>query len=224
MRTWCKLDMGDILLSEGYIWDASIYYSQVDKDFKDDLLGHEARFRNAKISYYTGDFEWAQAQLDVLKASTSKLISNDAMDLSLLITDNLNLDTITDPMLKYATADLLTVQNKFDKALATLDSINTLYPAHSLEDEILYQRHKIAYKRGNFEASATYLRDIIDLFFYDILADNALIELARMNENIFKDEVEAQELYQQLMTDFPGSIYTDEARKRFRYLRGDIYN
>ncbi|NND77580.1 MAG: hypothetical protein HKN39_05305 [Flavobacteriales bacterium] len=224
LKTWCKLDMGDILLSQGYIWDASIYYSQVDKDFKDDLLGHEARFRNAKISYYTGDFEWAQAQLDVLKASTSKLISNDAMDLSLLITDNLNLDTITDPMMKYATADLLTIQNRFDEALATLDSINTLYPAHSLEDEILYQKSKIAYKKGEFETAATYLTDIIDLFFYDILADNALIELAQMNENVFKDEDKAMELYQKLMTDFPGSIYASEARKRFRYLRGDIYN
>ena len=223
-RAWCKLDMGDILLSEGFIWDASIQFSQVDKDFKDDLIGHEARFRNARISYYTGDFDWAQAQLDVLKASTSKLISNDAMDLSLLITDNLNLDTILDPMLKYARADLLTVQNKFPEALATLDSISELYPAHALEDEILYQRYKISYKQGNFEEAANYLSDIVDLFFFDILADNALIELAKMNEQIFKNEERAMELYEQLLTEFPGSIYASEARKRFRFLRGDIYN
>ncbi len=223
-KAWCKLDMGDILLTEGYIWDASIQFSQVDKDFKDDLLGHEARYRNARISYYTGDFEWAQAQLDVLKASTSKLISNDAMDLSLLITDNLNLDTILDPMLKYARADLLTVQNKFPAAIATLDSLSEMYPAHSLEDEILYQRHRIAYKQGQFEKSAEYLTEIVDLFFYDILADNALIELAKMNEEIFKNEEKAMELYERLITEFPGSIYAAEARKRFRFLRGDIYN
>jgi len=223
-KAWCKLDMGDILLTEGYIWDASIKFSQVDKDFKDDLLGHEARYRNARISYYTGDFEWAQAQLDVLKASTSKLISNDAMDLSLLITDNLNLDTILDPMLKYARADLLTVQNKFPEAIATLDSLSEMYPAHSLEDEILYQRHRIAYKQGQFETSSEYLTEIVDLFFYDILADNALIELAKMNEEIFKNEEKAMELYERLITEFPGSIYAAEARKRFRFLRGDIYN
>ncbi|MEM7163106.1 MAG: hypothetical protein AAF487_11780 [Bacteroidota bacterium] len=223
-KAWCKLDMGDILLAEGYIWDASINYSQVDKDFKDDLLGHEARYRNARISYYTGDFDWAQAQLDVLKASTSKLISNDAMDLSLLITDNLNLDTIVDPMLKYARADLLTVQNKFMDATATLDSISEMYPAHSLEDEILYQRHLIAYKQGQFEKSADYLNTIVEDFFYDILADNALIELAILQEEVFENEEKAMQLYEKLITDFPGSIYTAEARKRFRYLRGDIYN
>ena len=40
-----------------------------------------------------GDFEWAQAQFSILKASTSKLIANDALDLSVFIMDNLGLDT-----------------------------------------------------------------------------------------------------------------------------------
>ena len=70
--------LADYYLMQGERWEATLLYSQVDKAFKEDALGHEARFRNAKLSYYTGDFQWAQAQFDILKGSTSKLIANDA--------------------------------------------------------------------------------------------------------------------------------------------------
>ena len=93
-----------------------LLYSQVDKEFKDDLLGQQARFRNAKLSYYAGDFQWAQAQFDVLKASTSKLIANDALDLSIFIMDNLGLDTTSRALMLYSQADLLVFQNNFDGA------------------------------------------------------------------------------------------------------------
>ena len=67
----CKLEYADIMLLSGKVWTAILYYSQVEKSFKENPLGHEAKLRRAKIAYYQGDFEWAQAQLDVLKASTS---------------------------------------------------------------------------------------------------------------------------------------------------------
>jgi tetratricopeptide (TPR) repeat protein len=221
-KAQCKLDLGDVLVAEGYVWDASLYFSQVEKDFKQDILGAEAKFRNARISYYDGDFEWAQAQLDVLKASTSKLISNDAMDLSLLITDNFNLDTITRPMELFAQADLLTFQNRLTEAEASLDALSREFPGHSLDDEVIYQRAKIAEKRGDFEGSALLLQEIVDLYYDDILADNALYELGLMHERVFKDDAKAQELYLKLFTDYPSSLYSADARKRFRRLRGDV--
>jgi hypothetical protein len=45
------------------------------------------------MAYYTGDFNWARRQLDILKAATTQLIANDALNLSLLISDNLNADS-----------------------------------------------------------------------------------------------------------------------------------
>ena len=82
-----------------------------NKDFKENPIGHEAKLSSAKVAYFQGDFSWAQAQLKVLRASTSKLIANDAMKLSLLITDNYNLDTAELPMKTFAKADLLIFQN-----------------------------------------------------------------------------------------------------------------
>ena len=146
-----KLELGDVLLFQNKIWEASLLFSQIELDFKDDVLGHEAKFRNAKISFYTGDFEWAQGQLDVLKASTSKLISNNAMQLSLLITDNFNMDTIPLPMMQYARAELLAYQNQFELSFQTLDSITTAFPGHSLTDEILFTKANIYRKQGDFE-------------------------------------------------------------------------
>ncbi len=216
-----KLELAEILIARNYIWDASLLSSQVDKDFKNDVQGYKAKFLNARISYYVGDFEWAQAQLDVLKGSTSKLISNDAMALSLLITDNLNLDTITEPMKIFARADLLVVQRKFDMALLTLDTITTNYPGHALADDILMRRARISEDTGALDAASNYYKAVIANHYFDILADDALFSLASLYEFKIKDLEKAQEFYKQLMLDFPGSLFVTEARKRFRALRGD---
>lgn len=110
------------------MWEATLLYSQVDKAFKEDELGEEARFKNAHLSFYMGDFPWSQAQLDVLKGSTSELVANDALALSVFMTDNMGLDTSTVPMEMYSRADLLIFQNKFDAAIQTLDSITASFP------------------------------------------------------------------------------------------------
>jgi len=223
-RAEMKLELAKVLIARDYIWDASLLSSQVDKDFKNDILGYQAKFINAQISYYTGDFEWAQAQLDILKGSTSKLISNDAMELSLLITDNMALDTILDPMLMFARADLLTVQNQFDNALLTLDSLQNEYPSHPLNDEILLQKAEIAEKRGKVDEAIDFYEQVVAEYYFEISADNALFRMAELYEIKLGDEEKAQELYKQIITDFPGSLYVVEARKRFRRLRGDKPN
>ncbi|MES2287991.1 MAG: tetratricopeptide repeat protein [Bacteroidota bacterium] len=220
----CKLELADILLMTGDIWEASLRYSQVEKSFKYDAIGQEAKFRNAKISYYTGDFMWAQAQLDVLKGATAKLIANDAMDLSLLISDALAIDTNIAPLMIFSRADLLAFQNKDEQAKITLDSINTLFPNHALADDILYKKAKIVLKHGNYIEAAALYDTIIKTYGDDILGDDALFKLAELNENQFKNLDKAKELYQQLLIKYPGSLYVVEARKRFRKLRGDSFN
>ncbi len=220
-RSEIKLDLAEILIARDYIWDASLLCSQVDKDYKNDILGYRAKFLNAEISYYAGDFSWAQAQLDVLKGSTSKLISNDAMELSLLITDNMNLDTIMEPMLMFARADLMIVQRQYETAISAMDSILTEYPGHALSDEILMRKAQIAEEQYDFEQAISYYQSVVANHYFDITADNALYEMALIYEEKLGDEEKAKELYKQLLVDFPGSLFVVDARKRFRALRGD---
>lgn len=214
----CKLELGDIYVLADLVWDASLIFSQVVLDFKDDPLGHDAKFRNARISYYTGDFTWAQTQLDALKASTSKLISNDAIDLSLLITDNFNLDTITEPMEMFARADLLIMQRRFDDADLVLDSISSTYPGHALDDEILMVKGDMAMERGDVDGAIALYEEIVDLHFDDITGDDALYKLAIIYDETLMDLQKAEELYSKLLFEFSGSLYTVQARKRYREL------
>lgn len=216
-----KLALGDLLVVSNEIWEASLLYSQVDKDFKYDQLGETAKLKNAKIAFYTGDFYWAQAQLDVLKGSTSKLIANDAMDLSLTITDNIGLDSIAEPLEMYARADLLNFKKDYSLAHKTLDSIPEFFPASSLKDDILFLKYEMEYTQRNYDTAATYLRNLLADYAEDILGDDALFELALMEQDIFDNKETAMDLFKQLITTYPASIHVVESRKRFRLLRGD---
>ena len=216
-----KLMLGDLYLIQGEHWESTLLYSQVDKTFKDDQLGNEARFRNARLAYYSGDFTWAQAQFDVLKASTSNLISNDALDLSIFITDNLGLDTSVLPLQEYAGADLLIFQNRFGEAFERLERLQKDFPAHSLEDDIAYLRAQVFMKQRRYEDAAREYTDIIGRHADGIRADNALFALAEINEKHLNNKEKAKELYEKLFIEYSGSTFAVEARKRYRILRGD---
>ncbi len=218
----CKIELADILLFTGDVWEAKLMYGQVEMAFKNDPIGYEAKFKNAKLSFYIGEFGWAKAQLDVLKAATSKLIANDALQFSLLISDNISTDSSTAELAMYARADLLLYRNKYDLALATLDSIFTLATWHPIFDEVLYKKAEIEIKIRNFDKAAGFLSEIVDKYPHDITADDALFMLAELNEQQFNNKDKAMELYEKLLKDYPGSLYVVDARKRFRYLRGDF--
>ena len=219
-----KLTLGDIYLLKGEPWESTLLYAQVEKANDDTPVGHEAKLRNARLSYYRGDFELAQAHLDILKLATSREIANDAMDLSLLITDNTGLDTSAAAMQDYAAIDLLIFQHKLPEALAALDKMLQQYPGHSLTDEIYFQKAKIYEREGNFEQAIANLQKITGNPQNDILSDDALYRMAYIYENNLKEPEKAQELYNQFLVKYQGSVYAAEARKRFRKLRGDKVN
>ncbi|MBS1774481.1 MAG: tetratricopeptide repeat protein [Bacteroidetes bacterium] len=214
-----KLQLGDYNILVGKIWEASLLYSQVDKTFREDMLGEEARFRNAKLAYYRGDFEWAQSQLTVLKASTSELIANDALYLSILITENITPDSNYVPIRRFAHADLLLFQNKDKEAEALLDSITTHFPEHPLRDDILMQKAKLAEKHLEYEKALTLLKEIHDKHGEDVLGDDAVFNTARIYEKYLKKPDDAKKYYEMLILEYPGSTYIQTARNKLNALQ-----
>lgn len=219
-----KLDLGDMNLLVGNIWDASLLYSQVEKDFKYETVGQAAKFRNAKLSYYASDFAWAKTQCDVLKGATTKTIANDALDLSLVISDAIGIDTNTAPLSMFASSELLILQHQYDKALARLDSINSLFSEHTLGDDIYYKKAEIYKLTNRYAEAAKMYENILEFYPTDLYGDDALFKEAELYERYLNDKKKAKQLYQDVLVKYPGSIYVVESRKRYRDLRGDIVN
>ena len=216
-----KLDLGDIYLLIGEPWESTLLYSQVEKTSKETPIGYEAKLRNAKLSYYRGDFTLAQSHLDILKMATSREIANDAMALSLLIKENTMLDTNDIAMMQYAAIDLLIFQNRKTAAADSLKAMRLRYPDHPLADDLFWREANVRLELGEFARSLELLDELIDLYSYDILGDDALFLKARIYEEHLRDRGMAMETYQEFLYKYPGSSFAAESRKRYRRLRGD---
>ena len=220
-KSECNLSLAEILLKTNKPWDAIKIYSELERDFKNEKIGHLAKFNKAKIYFYTGNIDWAKAHLDILKLATSKLIANDAMKMSLLITDNSNLDTSYDVIIMYAKAEYYFVKKEYEKSIYTLDSIIKVFPSHSIKDEIYLLKSNIYIEQGLYDSALQELDKIIKNHYYDIICDEALFKYAEIIEKKHNEEEQAMEIYNKIITDFPNSIYAQKARKKYRKLRGD---
>ncbi|MEZ4979421.1 MAG: tetratricopeptide repeat protein [Chitinophagales bacterium] len=216
-----KLDLGDYYVLDGDVWEATLLYAQVDKDEKDSPIGEDARYRNARLSYYKGEFEWSQAQLGILKGATTELIANNSLQLSVFIMDNLGLDSTTTTMELFADAELMHIQNKDKKAVELLDSILYRYPGHALTDDVYLKKAQISFENRNFNEAINNLNALLLNHSEDILADNALFMLGDIYQNYLNNPDKAMEAYKSIITDYSDSVLMVEARKRFRFLRGD---
>lgn len=216
-----KMDLGDIYVLTKQPWEAILVYEQVAKQFENQPLGNEAKYRSARLFFYVGDFKYAKSQADVLKASTSQLIANDALNLSLLISDNLQSKNDSLALQMYADAEMLQFMNQTNQALTKLDSIDIAFPNNSLTDDILMSKAKIYIKTSDLDKAVNMLKELIATHSESIWIDDALFTLADLYEKRLNNPEEAKKLYQQLMNDYPGSMFNAEARKRFRNIRGD---
>jgi tetratricopeptide (TPR) repeat protein len=206
----------------GKTWRATLLYGQVDKDFKDHPIGHEARYRNARLSFYRGEFEWARAQLEILKGATSDLIANDALQLSLIIKDAIGLDTTTHPLELFAEADLLIFRRHFDRAEELLNELMNTYPGHTLTDNALMAKAEIRMQNRDFEGAFAFYEEVYSNYKDGIVVDEALYKAARLQLDRFDDTAKAIELFEELIFEYPDSYFTVDARREYRALRGSL--
>lgn len=217
-EAFLKLKLADILVAKNNIWDATLLYSQVESDMKNEPIGHEAKLKNAKVFYYIGEFDWANTRLDILKSATSKLISNDAIELSIFINNMREEDTIGFVLRKFAGADLYTYQGKYDSAMLLLNKIEKEPAGIYSMEYMLYHKAKLYYKMNDFRNADSVYNELVIHYPESIKADNALYERAEILRVKHKNNEEAMRLYMILMTDYPESIYSGKARKQYRQL------
>ncbi|NQZ42720.1 MAG: tetratricopeptide repeat protein [Flavobacteriaceae bacterium] len=223
-KAYLKLALGDILVFDRKFNEALIYFTQIQKSLKNDVLGQDARFKVAQTSFYKGDFDWSLTQLKVLRGSTSQLIANDAMQLSLLISDNSLEDSTQTALKKYARADFLAYQHKNDQAITAFDEILELHKGETIEDETLLRQGTLLEDEGNYEKARLNYQKIVEFYPDGILADDAHFALGELYRNVFDEPEKAQVHYEKIIYNYQDSYYFPEARKNFRALRGDFVN
>ncbi len=221
---YIKLALGDILVYNKKFNEALIYFSQIQQKLKNDVLGQEARFKVAQTSFYKGDFDWALTQLKVLRSSTSQLIANDAMQLSLLISDNSLEDSTQTALNTYARADFLAYQNKTTEAISVLNDILENHKGEKIEDEALLKQAQLFESQKKYEEAQFNYQKIITFYPNGILADDAYFALAELYRKMFNAPEKAKENYEKIIYNYQDSYYFPEARKNFRILRGDAIN
>lgn len=212
-----KMKLADIYLFNEEVWEATLLYSQIDKSMKEEPIGHEARFKNAQLRYYIGEFDWALSVLNILKSATSKLIANDAMTLSLVITDNLEYDTIA--LQRLAKADFYIYQKRYDLANQILDSVNVYNPNEYSMPYLLMRKAQIAYDNSEFETADSLYKRIYQGYSDSYMADDALLKDAILLEKILNKKDEAMECYAKLIDEYTASVYVAQARNAYRRLR-----
>jgi tetratricopeptide (TPR) repeat protein len=210
---------GDVLLMQQDYNKAVLKYDEVAESFKEGQTGALAKFKQGRLSYFKGDFEFAKARLQSIKDNTSNDISNDAIRLFLLIQDNLGMDTSTFALERFAQAQLWVFQREYDTALVVLDSIAYAFPNNVLADEILWEKANIFIQQNELTQSLTLLDQIISQYPTDILADDALYTKAKIWDYTYQDAAKAMELYMQFLRNYSNSLFVVEVRKRIRELR-----
>ena len=230
IKARAKLELGDIYVLKEEPWEAILLYSQVERSQRETPIGYEAKLRNAKLSYYKGEFALAQEHLDILKEATTREIANDAMDLSIRIKENTTFDSAGTALRDYAYIELLLHQNKIDSALWQMEQLKSGIDQHTGEkitnstilDDVYWLEANIRLKKGEFEQSFVLLQKILDEYGDDILADDAYFLQGEIREVYQLQKDQAMEIYREFLNKFPGSVYAAEARKRYRQLRGDF--
>ncbi|HHG85407.1 MAG TPA: tetratricopeptide repeat protein [Bacteroidetes bacterium] len=214
-----KLLTGDILLMKKDYAKATLIYDEVAKTFHEGQIGAMAKYKQGRLSYFKGDFEYAQARLKTIKDNTSNDISNDAIKLFLVIQDNIGLDTTTYPLQRFAQAQLRVFQRDFRPALTLLDSIAYAFPNHTLTDEILWEKANIFLQMSQREKALLLLDKILENYPEDIYGDDALYTKARLYDYSIGNKEKAMEYYIEFLTNYSGSLYIVQVRKRIRELR-----
>lgn len=216
LNTLCllKSKRADLLTFMDNPWEATILYTQIEKSNPNNDISYEAKLKKAQLAYYAGDLLWAKAQFDVLKGSTTKLISNDAIQMSHFINMNYKEDEDNKDMVRLAQAEFLIYRQQISQALPILDSLINNSPV-GIADYASLQKARIFSDQTEYIKAVEILSKLKDHSEQTYIRAEAIFELANTQKQL-KKYTEAKELYKTLVSEYSGSVYSVEAARRFR--------
>lgn len=174
-------------------------------------------FRLAQIDAFTGAIDSALERLKPLTTTVDRDLANDALMLQVFLNENKPTIGI---LREYLRADLLTRQRRTAEALRQFEDIVRRAPQAPLADDALMRIADLQLVLGRPGDAIITLRSIDSVVTGSPLADRALFRIAEITEHTFVDRIAAATAYETLLQKYPYSLYTEEARKRLRAIRG----
>lgn len=217
-----KSKRADLLTYMNNPWEAVILYTQIEKANPNNDIGYEAKLKKARLAYFEGDLLWAKAQYDVLKGSTSKLISNDALQMSHFLNMNYEEEGDNSDLERLATTEYAVYRHQSEEVLPVLDSL-IQNSATGIADYAALVKSGVLLSQHQDQEAALILEKLAKASGQTYIRAKAIFELANL-KNRTDQKQQALGLYQQLVSDYSGSVYSVEAGKIYRELEKTIKN
>lgn len=216
-----EYDLARLALMRGQMDEARLRFNRLIDRLRTGDLAELARYKLAQIHFFTGEFDAAQSLVDVIDVNTSTDVSNDAIELKLLLMENRGPDSTNSALKSYANALLAKERRQYETALDTVDALLARQAQHALSDDARFLRAEVLRAIGRSEEAVQAFRELPLMHPRSHLADRALFVAAETSEQDLSDTDTAAQLYGQILSDYPGSLFVTEARTRLRRLRGD---
>lgn len=220
--------LGDCYLARGDLKNAAQWYETARRfATKSELIQDKVNFSLARLEFLQGRFRPTLERLETITSrrrvngeaeapEETESMVNDAFELTLLL--EANMSDSAGALLSYAHAEFLTTQQKHNAAIDTLNALVQRFPQSLLVPQAHFNLAALFVKEGRFAEAAISYRTILNRHAESMFGDRALFRLAELTSAQFHDYQQAQKLFEQLLRDYPNSIFLDEARRNARQL------
>jgi tetratricopeptide (TPR) repeat protein len=178
-----------------------------------------ALFRRAEIQFFKHRFDSALTLLQPLTQNLKADETNDALLLRFFITENML--QFTDALKSYARAELLTRRNRLSEAAAELTALVDLYPNAPLADDAMMAVASNLTRLQRYRDALIVYNTLFEEYPVSSEKEKAYFRIGELYQYHLDDRMKAIEAYTVILEKYPFSLFSDEARKRIRLLRGD---
>ena len=215
-----QYDLGRLHVMRGNLTEARLAFSRLADRLGTGDLAQRARYEQALLHFYQGEFDAASTLLGTIAENTDADVSNDGISLGMLLSENaMSRDTTGQALSLFAKARLMHRQRQKAEVLALLDEFLKQYPRHPTVDDVRFFKAQALASHDRPADAAEAYAQVALTHPQSTLADRSLYKAARLQETTLNDPEAALQTYQRLLKDYPGSLHASEARQRIQALR-----
>jgi tetratricopeptide (TPR) repeat protein len=208
------LKLGDVFLCKNQLDRARETYQQISmNEFKP-----MASFKLAELVYFQGQIKEAQTRLNGLIPAlpTSHALLNDLLSRQMLLQSYAQ-DSVA--LVTFARCELLIFQHKLSEAAGQLSELaRENKPISALAGK---RSARLLLRLGKTSAARELLNELMSSFADDPAKDETILLLALAEEQL-QNYQQAVQLYQQLLSSYPNSLFVQQARENTRRLQNQL--